>query len=67
MEVQEADGEEAAGEDVGQSQAADEQIWGPLPQGSRGGNHSQHNGVLQQREGTCQETDGANCCFLCLD
>lgn len=67
MEVQEADGEEAAGEDIRQSEAADEQIGRPLPQGSRGSDHHQHNGVLQQREGTRQETDGADGCLLFLD
>lgn len=67
MEVQEADGEEAAGEDICQSKAADEQIGRSLPQASRGSDHDQHNGILQQRERTRQETDSADGCLLCLD
>jgi len=60
VEVQEAGGEEAAGEDIRQSEAGDEQIRRPLSQGGGCRDHSQHQSVFQQCDGTRQETDGAD-------
>lgn len=60
MKVQEADCEEAAGEDIRQSDAADEEVGGPLAQGGGGHDHRQHQSVLQQGDGTRQETDGTD-------